>query len=184
MALVAGVEMILDKAKIYGLLIALSAVTALLAAQTWRLHREQIAHRDLIANTAQAAQARTGAALKDAQQAAVKEQTHAATTIGASDAFTTLQPVRDAIARADLARVDRLRLDADRRAATYRAQAQASAAACSGLADRHAALDAHIVRGVGVVSGLRSDLDRRDAEVVLLRAVIDADRVLMGQGDN
>ena len=182
MALVAGLEMILDKAKIYGLLTALAAVTALLSVQTVRLQREQIAHRDLIAATVQAGQARTTAALRIEQRASALESTHAATTIGASDAFTTSQPVRDAIARTDLARVDRLRIGADQRAATYRAHAQASAAACGGLADRHAALDAHIVRGVGVVSGLRGDLDRRDAEVALLRGVIDADRALMGQG--
>lgn len=174
----------IDKAKIYGLLIALAAVTALLSVQTLRLQREQLAHRDLIAATAQADQARTTAALRIEQRAGALESTHAATTIGASDVFTTSQPVRDAIARADLARADRLRIGADQRAATYRAQAQASAAACSSLADRLGAFDAHIVRGVGVVSGLRSDLDRRDAEVVLLRAVIDADRVLMGQGVN
>lgn len=182
MELVAGLEMILDKAKIYGLLTALAAVTALLSVQTVRLHRDQLAHRDLIAATAQAAQARTTAALRIEQRASALESTHAATTIGASDAFTISQPVRDAIARADLARVDRLRIGADQRAATYRAHAQASAAACGGFADRLEAFDRQLVDGVGVVGALRGDLVRRDAEVVLLRGVIDADRALMWQG--
>ena len=46
---------------------------------------------------------------------------------------------------------------------------ETGAAACRDLADRHAALDAHVVRGAGVVAGLGADLERRDAEVALLR---------------
>ena len=57
---------------------------------------------------------------------------------------------------------------------------QANAAACSSAADRLAAIDSQLVDGVGVVAALRSDLVRRDAEVVLLRGQIDADRALMG----
>ena len=57
--------------------------------------------------------------------------------------------------------------------------AAASAAACSDLADRHAALDAHVVRGAGVVAGLGADLERRDAEVVLLRKQVDTERSLL-----
>lgn len=74
--------------------------------------------------------------------------------------------------------MQRLRLDAERRAATYRAMSEASAAACSDLADRHATLDRQLVEGVAVVADLRGDLDRRDAEVRLLRRQIDADRAL------
>ena len=172
--------MIFDKLKTWGALIGCAILAVLLALQTWRLHSEQIAHQELIADVATAKAARTVAALKHEQQTAAAESTHAAKTQENSDAFTISQPARDAIARADLARVERLRLGAERRAATYRAQAQANAAACSGLAHRLEALDRHIVEGVGVVASLRSDLVRRDSEVVLLRGQIDADRALLG----
>lgn len=156
------------------------ALAGLLAVQTWRLQSEQLAHQELVSEVATEKAARTLAALKHEQQTASDEFIHAAKTQENSDAFTTSQPVRDATARADLERVDRLRVGAERRAATYRAQAQANAAACSGLADRLKTFDRQLVEGVGVVASLRSDLVRRDSEVVLLRGQIDADRVLLG----
>ena len=143
--------------------------------QGWR-YGKQIA--DIHATHTQAALKRSEAARADETKTALKESTHAADTSKNSDEFTTSQPVRDAIARADLALADRLRVGAERRAATYRAQAQSNAAACSDLADRHAALDAHVVRGAGVVAGLGADLERRDAEVVLLRKQVDTERAL------
>lgn len=163
--------------------IGAAILAALLALQTWRLHAEQVAHRDLIAAAARADAARAQAALQQEQATAAAESTHAHQTQDNADAYTTTQPARDAALRADLDRVDRLRIDAERRAATYRAQAQASAAACSDLADRHAALDAHIVRGVEVVADLRNTVERRDAEVILLRAQIDIDRALLADGE-
>lgn len=164
--------------------IGAATLAALLALQTWRLHTEQIAHRDLIAATAKADAARTQAALQHEQKTAAAEYDHATRTQENADAYTATQPARDAAHRADLGRVERLRLDAERRAATYRAQAQASAAACSDLADQHAALDAHIVRGAAVVAGLTADLDRRDAEVTLLRRQVDVERELSIGADN
>lgn len=155
-------------------------LAAALTWQTYQLSSERTAHSALKLEVSQANERRTKAALGAEVKTAKAESTHARTTQENSDAFTISQPVRDAIARADLARVERLRLGAERRAATYRAQAQANAAACSGLADRLEALDRHIVRGAGVVAGLGSALDRRDAEVVLLRGQIDADRALLG----
>ena len=124
---------------------------------------------------------RSEAARADEIQTASKESTHAADTSKNSDEFTTSQPVRDAIARADLARVDRLRTDAERRAATYRAQAAACTTASSGIADKLEAFDRQLVEGVAVVGELRTDLVRRDAEVVLLRKQIDTDRALMSE---
>ena len=173
--------MILGKLKTYGWIAAAIAASTLLAAQTVRLGTEQRAHQLLITTTAQAETARATAALKYEQLTAAQESTHAANTQKASDDFTTSQPVRDSIARADLTRLERLRTDAERRAASYRAQAAAGAAACSSLADQHAALDAHIVEGVAVVGALSSDLVRRDAEVTLLRSVVHADRALLGR---
>ena len=155
------------------LLGAAIAATGAWQVQGWRMGQQISA---LHAEVAQAQAARTGAALKYELQTSADERTHAAATQENSDEFTTSQPVRDAIARADLARADRLRVGAERRAATYRAQAQANAAACSGLADRLETFDRQLVEGVAVVGALRGDLVRRDAEVVLLRGQIDADR--------
>ena len=148
--------------------------------QGWR-YGKQIA--DIHATHTQAALKRSEAARADETKTALKESTHAADTSKNSDEFTTSQPVRDAIARADVARADRLRLDAERRAGTYRAMAEAGAAACSDLADRHAALDRHIVDGTRVVADLGAALDRRDAEVVLLRRQIDVDRALFADSN-
>lgn len=170
-----------DKIKAYGAMAAALVLGALLLVQTGRLHLEQNSHQALKTTVAQDLAKRTGAALNDEQRTATKERTHGAQTQENSDEFTISQPVRDAIARADLAAAERMRLGAERRAATYHAQAQADAAACRDLADRHAAFDTHIVRGAGVVAGLRADLGRRDAEVKLLRGQIDVDRALLDE---
>ena len=171
--------MIFSKLKAYGWMVAAVAAGGLLLAQTVRLHNEQRAHDKLKVSVAQDDKARTDAALKHEVKTSADESTHAAATQENSDAFTTSKPVRDAIARADLARVDRLRTDAERRSATYRAQAQSCTTASGGIADRLEALDRHIVEGATVVAEHRQALVRRDAEVVLLRGQIDADRELM-----
>ena len=146
--------------------------------QAWR-YDAQIA--DMQAKQAAAKLKRLEAARADEIQAASKESTHAANTSKNSDEFTTSQPVRDAIARVDVARAERLRTDAERRADTYRAQAQACTTASGGIADRLEAFDRQLVEGVAVVGELRTDLVRRDAEVVLLRGQIDVDRALMSK---
>lgn len=169
----------LDKLKASAWMLAALAAAALLATQTVRLHTEQGAHQALITSTALQETARTQAALKHEQATAAQESTHATATQKASDDYTTSQPVRDAIARADGARLERLRTDAERRASSYRAQAHANAAACSGLADRLVAFDRHIVEGASVVAEHRQALGRRDSEVNLLRSIIDADRALL-----
>lgn len=156
------------------------AALAALAAwnvQAWR-YDAQIA--DIHTRHTAAALKRSEAARAAEAATAGKESTHVATTQENSDAFTTSQPVRDAIARADLAVAQRLRTDAERRAATYRAQAQACTTASSGIADRLEAFDRHIVEGATVVAEHRQALIRRDSEVKLLRATIDADRALLG----
>lgn len=174
--------MIFDKLKAYGFQALALGLGVLLLVQTARLHTEQLAHEKLKTGTAQAAAQRTAAALSIEQQAGALEFTHAQKTQENSDGFTTSQPVRDALHRADLARHERMRSGAERRAAGYRTMAEACTAASSGIADRLAALDAQLVEGVAVVGALRSDLVRRDAEVVLLRGQIDADRALMAAG--
>lgn len=47
------------------------------------------------------------------------------------------------------------------------------------LADRCEVLDRQLAAGVGVVAALRGDLERRDAEVILLMDQIKADRLLL-----
>lgn len=144
-------------------------------AQGWRLGEEIAAIEKRYAT---AELRRSEAARTDEQKTALKESTHAADTSKNSDEFTTSQPVRDAIARADVARSDRLRTDTERRAATYRAQAAACTTASGGIADRLEAFDRQLVEGVAVVGELRTDLARRDAEVVLLRRQVDIERAL------
>ena len=173
--------MILDKLKAYGFQALAVGLGVLLLAQTVRLHTEQRTHQKLITSTATDKTARVDAALKHEIKTSADESTHAAKTQENSDAFTTSQPVRDAIARADLAIADRLRTDAERRAATYRAQAAACTTASSGIADRLEAFDRHIVEGATVVAEHREALTRRDAEAVLLRKQIDTDRALMSE---
>ena len=165
----------------FGTHIAAAAVAGVLAfgaawqVQAWR-YDAQIA--DIHTQHAAAALKRSEAARVDENKTALKESTHAANTSKNSDEFTMSQPVRDAIARADVARADRLRRDSERRAATYRAQAEAGAAACRDLADRHSALDRHVTEGVEVVGELRKTVANRDAAVKALRGQIDADRAL------
>ncbi len=171
--------MFLDKIKAYGFQALALTLGVLLLVQTGRLHTEQLAHEKLKTDTAQAGTKRATAALNLERQAGAKESTHAQQTQEASDAFTTSQPVRDALHRADLDRAERLRSGAERRAATYRAMAQACTASSGDIADRFAAFDAQLVEGVAVVGDLRKDLITRDAEVVLLRGQIDVDRILM-----
>lgn len=173
--------MIFDKLKAYGWMVAAIAAGGLLLAQTVRLHNEQRAHDKLKVTVAQDDKARTDSALKHEIKTSADESAHAAATQENSDAFTTSQPVRDAIARADIALAGRLRTDAERRAATYRAQAAACTTASSGIADRLEAFDRHIVEGASVVAEHRQALIRREAEVVLLRKQIDTDRALMSE---
>jgi len=159
---------------------AFLAGLALAAASTWHIqawrYDAQIA--GIKAQQATANLKRSEATRADEIKTASKESTHAANTSKNSDEFTTSQPVRDAIARVDVARAERMRTDAERRAATYRAQAQACTAASGGVADRLEAFDRQLVEGVAVVGELRADLVRRDAEVVLLRKQVDTERAL------
>lgn len=160
---------------------AFLAGLALAAVSTWQVQAWRYDARvaDIHALYAQANLKRSEAARADETRTAGKESAHAASTQENADEFTISQPVRDAIARADLAAAERLRLGAERRAATYRAQAQACTTASGGIADRLEAFDRHIVEGATVVAEHRAALTRRDAEVVLLRKQIDTDRALL-----
>ena len=158
-----------------------AAVIAALAAWFFQDNRYTAEMAELRLEQTNSNLKRSEAARADEIQTASKESTHAANTSKNSDEFTTSQPVRDAIARADLARVDRLRTGAERRAATYRAQAQADDAARRDLINRLETFDRQLVEGVAVVGELRKDLIRRDAEIVLAIGQLAADRELIGQ---
>lgn len=168
----------IDKIKAYGFQVLALALGVLLLVQTGRLHFEQLAHQKLIAENAKAGETRAVVGRVEDNKVADKDAAHAASTQGNSDAFTKTQPARDAAHRTDLARVERLRRDAEGRAATYRAQAQANAAACSNLANRLEAFDRQLVEGVAVVGELRADLKKRDAEVVLLHSQMLTERAV------
>ena len=178
LVLLGVVVMLLDALKTYGAALAAAAFAAAALAQSLRLHTEQLAHADLKVVVARQAQDLARAALAAEQRNTGLVVLHTQQTQENLDVFTSSQPARDARAGADRDRLERLRADAERRAATYRAMSQASAAACAGAADRLAALDQHVVAGVAVVAELRAGLDRRDAEVTLLKGQLDADRAL------
>lgn len=162
---------------------ALALVLALaLAWQTYQLSSERTAHQALKLEVSQAKEVRTTAALGAEVKTAKAEFTHAQATQENSDAFTTSQPVRDAIAHVDAVLAERVRRTEAGRAATYRAMAQSCAATASDTADRLDALDDQLTKGIGVVADLRKDLGRRDAEVVLLHGQIVADRALIADG--
>lgn len=115
----------------------------------------------------------------DSDSTANKEGNHAADSQKASDKFTAGAPDRAVALADDLQRARRLQNDAERRAARYRTQSEGDAAERGRLASLAATLDSQLAAGVKVVAGLRGDLVRRDAEVVLLLDQIDADRLLL-----
>ncbi|WP_313332164.1 hypothetical protein [Comamonas sp.] len=123
---------------------------------------------------------RAEAARTDETQTAIKESKHAEDTIYNADRLANLKTGIDVDVRAELARAERLHRDTDSRAATYRAQAQADAAARSDLADKAAALDRQLAQGLGVVASLGGDLRRRDAEVAALCDQVNIERRLSG----
>lgn len=115
----------------------------------------------------------------DEQQTAQKEQEHAGLTLAAVERFTLAAPGRELQLRTELADARRLRSTAETRAARYRTQSEGDAVARRDLADRCEALDRQLGAGLEVVAGLRGDLVRRDAEVMLLVDQVKADRVLL-----
>ena len=163
----------------YALLAALAAVSVLLLFTATKFYTLRGEHQALQTKTAIADAARSEALLKNAVATGTKQTTHATATQKASDAFTQTATSRSDSLRADLDRADRLRAGAESRAATYRAMSRASAAAGRAAADRLIALDGQLVEGVAVVAELRGVVAKRDAEVVLLRGTIDADRALL-----
>ncbi len=135
---------------------------------------------ELRAEQARGQATRAEAARVNETETAIKESKHAQETIYNADRLANLKTGIDVDVRAELARAERLHRDTDSRAATYRAQAQADAAARDDLADKAAALDRQLAEGLGVVASLGGDLRRRDAEVAALCDQVNIERRLSG----
>ncbi|MFA9287553.1 hypothetical protein ACCQ08_22430 [Comamonas sp. SY3] len=163
-------------------LILAAAIAALAFSAVWVVKSWQASKTiaELRAEQAQGTATRAEAARTDENQTAIKESKHAQDTIYNADRLANLKTGIDVDVRAELARAERLHRDTDSRAATYRAQAQADAAARSDLADKAAALDRQLAQGLGVVASLGGDLRRRDAEVAALCDQVNIERRLSG----
>lgn len=135
---------------------------------------------ELRAEQAQGTATRAEAALAEQENTAKLESKHAQDTIYNADNLANLKTGIDVDERAVLARAERLHRDTDSRSATYRAQAQADAAARGDLADKASALDRQLAEGLGVVASLGGDLRRRDAEVAALCDQVNIERRLSG----
>ncbi|ULR87168.1 hypothetical protein [Comamonas sp. B21-038] len=159
-----------------------AVITALAFSAGWVVKGWQASKTiaELRAEQSQGQATRAKAARTDETQTAIKESKHAQETIYNADRLANLKTGIDVDVRAELARAERLHRDTDSRAATYRAQAQADAAAHSDLADKAAALDRQLAEGLGVVASLGGDLRRRDAEVAALCNQVNIERRLNG----
>ncbi|WP_312836435.1 hypothetical protein [Comamonas sp.] len=163
-------------------LILAAIITALAFSAGWVVKGWQASKTiaELRAEQSQGQATRAEAARADETETAIKESKHAQDTIYNADRLANLKTGIDVDVRAELARAERLHRDTDSRAATYRAQAQADAAARSDLADKAAALDRQLAQGLGVVASLGGDLRRRDAEVAALCGQVNIERRLSG----
>ncbi|ACY34297.1 hypothetical protein CtCNB1_3551 [Comamonas thiooxydans] len=145
-----------------------SALALLLALQTQRLAKVETSHSREAVAQAQQAQAATE---KKAQ--AVVE--HGAAQHENTHDYTQEMARLEAGRTADAARIAGLQHDI-RSAATRNAQLASDAAACRDLADQHQRLAAIAAEGAGVVGQLVGLVEKRDAQVNLLRGQIAVDR--------
>lgn len=116
--------------------------------------------------------------LIEQQKTGKLESKHAQDTIYNADTLVSLKTGIADIQRRELGYFERVQLSADSRAATYRAQAQADAAARSDLANLAEALDGRVTAGLGVVAKLQGRLGERDAEVATLCEQVNIERNL------
>ncbi|MDN5506575.1 MAG: hypothetical protein L0H10_22535 [Comamonas sp.] len=149
------------------------ALALLLALKTQRLAKVEISQSKAVAEQAQHAQAATEKKAEAVVEhgSAQQENTHD---------YTQEMARLEAGRTADAARIAGLQHDI-RSAATRNAQLAGDAAACRDLADQHQRLAALAAGGVGVVGQLVGLVEKRDAQVKLLRGQITADRALIEQ---
>ncbi|AXF52958.1 MAG: lysis/putative Rz-like spanin [Caudoviricetes sp.] len=166
---------------------ALAAVIAALAFSAgWVVKGWQASKTiaELRAEKAQGTATRAEAARIHETQTAQLESKHAQDTIYNADRLANLKTGIDIDMRAELARAERLHRDTDSRAATYRAQANADAAARIDLANLAEALDGRVTDGLRVVAKLQGRLGERDAEVAALCEQVNIERRLNADESN
>ena len=149
------------------------ALALLLVVQTQRLAKVETSQAKQSAIQAQ----QTKAATEKKAEAVVE---HGAAQQGNTHDYTQELARLEAGRAADAARIAGLQHDI-RGAATRNAQLSGDAAACRGLADQHQRLAALAAGGAGVVGQLVGMVERRDAQVNLLRGQIAVDRTLLEQ---
>ena len=111
---------------------------------------------------------------------AVAVITHGAAQQENTHDYTQEMALLQAGRAADAARIAGLQHDI-RAAATRNAQFAGDAAACRDLADQHQRLATLAAEGAGLVGDLGNLVQKRDAQVSLLRGQIAADRTLLEQ---
>ncbi|CUB01253.1 hypothetical protein [Comamonas thiooxydans] len=149
------------------------AFALLLAVQTQRLAKVETSHAKAAESHAQQA------------QAATEKKAHAVGNHGAAQQenthdYTQEMARLEAGRAADAVRIAGLQHDI-RSTATRNAQLAGDAAACRGLADQHQRLAALAAEGSGLVGELGGLVQKRDAQVSLLRGQVKADRTLLEQ---
>ena len=159
-----------------GLLLVL-AFAAGWAVNGWRAD-SRIARIEVSQSKQAQAQAQQAQAATEKKATAVV--THAAAQQDNTHDFTQKLATLEAGRAADAARIAGLQHDI-RAAATRNAQLAGDAAACRDLADQHQRLAALADEGAGVVGQLSGLVEKRDAQVNLLRGQIAADRMLLEQ---
>lgn len=143
----------------------------LLAVQTQRLGKVEVAHAKQAAEIAQQSQAAT-------EKKAVAVLEHGAAQQENTHDYTQEMARLEAGRAADAARIAGLQHDI-RSAATRNAQLAGDAAACRDLADQHQRLAALAAGGAGVVGQLIGLVERRDAQVSALKGQTQVDRALI-----
>ncbi|WP_080747162.1 hypothetical protein [Comamonas thiooxydans] len=143
----------------------------LLAVQTQRLGKVEVAQAKQAAEIAQQSQAAT-------EKKAVAVLEHGAAQQENTHDYTQEMARLEAGRAADAARIAGLQHDI-RSAATRNAQLAGDAAASRDLADQHQRLAALAAEGAGVVGQLVGLVERRDAQVNALKGQVQVDRTLI-----
>ena len=149
------------------------ALGLLLAFQTQRLAKVEVSQSKQAVAQAQKAQTAT-------EKKAVAVIVHGSAQQDNTHDYTRKLALLETARTADAARIASLLHDIGS-AATRNAQLAGDAAACRGLADQHQRLAALAAEGAEVVGELGSLVEKRDAQVSLLRGQITADRNLLEQ---
>ena len=160
----------------YGLLLMLAFAAGWLV-NGWRADAR-------IART-ESAQSKQSAAHAEQAQAATEKKAEAVVEHGTAQQenthdYTQKLAALEAGRAADAARIAGLQHDISS-AATRNAQLASDAAACRDLADQHQRLATLAAEGAGLVGDLGNLVQKRDAQVNLLRGQIAADRALLEQ---